>query len=414
MGARVAVTPVGADTYVDLFTEYVIGGVRASLAQVRAHEYAAPDDVRRQAWHVLSFALDVNAAWAATKELLLELAPRMEQGGFRETWIPYLEQGIQASHLLFDEEAKAEFSFHLGMLYRLLSQHEKATTLLSASAETFARVGNPYGQAKTLNQLAYMAWQRHDMGKAEEYAQIALRLLEDTDPERAMGLSALGLICKERAKWHNDINEWRKAEAYHRAALELRNRAGDKRKIGWSLQNLADVLAGQKRFVESMQYFEQALSMMHEFGDEANRAIVCMNLGVVYYENRDYAQALQWYERARLTFENLSDSINLARCCLNSGLNYLALNNSTAAEKSFQNAAGLYKKAGNESMRLNATDGLALALLAQVRYQEAYNLLLEASADLEQIVSAPIYGYLQECFEAHMAQAKEGLAKQTA
>ncbi|MEZ4712346.1 MAG: tetratricopeptide repeat protein [Caldilineaceae bacterium] len=391
-----------ADTYVDLFTEYVIGGVRASLAQVRAHEYVVPDDVREQAWHVLSFALEVEAAWAATKELLLELAPKMEQGGFRETWIPYLEQGVRKSVESRDWTAENELCYQIGLLYRLLNKHDSARVWLSRALNN--HVLDKSTRAQIFNQFAYLEWQQGDVSRSIEYARSALQLIDDLHVERAMAFSVLGLIAVERS-------QWQEAESYHRQALQIRETSGAQRQVAQSLQNLAVALRCQNRFAEAINAFRQARLIFEQIGDKTSNAIASMNLGLAKFYSGDVWAAFEQYEFAEAIFLKHDDLLNQARICVNFGLAYLKIDRVEQAEQSFDRAVKLFAEIGNEGQRLNAVDGLALAYMAQNRYAEANKLLLQSLQDLSLAKDIPNHSRLEQIMHEHLSQlekAQEG------
>ena len=166
--------PLGA--YGDLFTAYMAGGLQTSLARVGASDGPPSEADRRQAWHTLSYALDVDQLWPLACELLLVLAPKLEQAGFRETWLAFLMRGVQAARLYRDHRAVAELTYHAGMIYRYLSRYDEAHALLSDSAAIAAQLGQSTRQRRALNQLAYVEYERAHYLTAEQLAQQSLEL----------------------------------------------------------------------------------------------------------------------------------------------------------------------------------------------------------------------------------------------
>src|SRR5688500_9925781 len=84
----------GAD-YPALFRAYVLRGLQHVLACVRATADLLADDVREEALHTLSFALRLDDAWPLVRDLLLAMAPKLEQVGYRDDWILYLVKGVE-------------------------------------------------------------------------------------------------------------------------------------------------------------------------------------------------------------------------------------------------------------------------------------------------------------------------------
>jgi tetratricopeptide (TPR) repeat protein len=283
------------ETYLTLFHDYIQSGLQQSLERVRAAEPLVTEPDRQQAWHLLSYAFGAETGWLSTRELLLELAPKMEQAGYREEWIPYLEQGIQQSQKVGDGIAEIEFKSQIGILYRLQNKFDFAHQWLTASAERSVELGETQRQACALNQLAYVACLRYSYIEASHLAKTALDLLVTDDPERAMSYFVLGMVAI-------NCECWQEAEDYHRRSLKLREKQFDKRKIAWSLQNLGFALYGQQRFEEATVCYEQAIGISDEIQDPLNQAIMLMNLGNIYLQTRRFETALNHYAKAEAKF----------------------------------------------------------------------------------------------------------------
>jgi len=227
--------------YPDLFQQYVVRSVALAHATITAGAPHFLAEARERALHTLRFALTLDAAWPGARDLLLLLAPKMEMSGHRDDWISYLERGVAFSQEQDDHRAEAELRLYVGELLRLRSKFELARQWLNASIATFTALGENQGQARALNQLAYVDWQQHRYHEAEDLAQTALTLLDGADPERATCFSRLGLVAIDR-------QQWEVAERYHRDALQIRQTQDDQRKIAWSLQNLGYALRGQGKY----------------------------------------------------------------------------------------------------------------------------------------------------------------------
>lgn len=304
--------------YPALFQQYVWRSVTLVHAMLKNEETNFSDEVRDRALHLLDLALMQENAWPATRDLLLLLAPKMEQAGHRDNWLSYLERGIALSHKQNDSHAEAELSLYIGELFRLRSKFVLARKWLDASLVTFATLGKKQGQARALNELAFVAWQQHRYEDAETLTQAALLLLDEHDPERATCFSRFGLVAIDR-------QQWEKAERYHRDALQIRQTQDDQRKIAWSLQNLGYVLRGQKKYIEAINCYEQAIAILEDIRDIGNCANVRVNLGIVYWLIGQLTKALEMYGLAEQVYRHLYDIHNLANTLNNIGLAYLKL-----------------------------------------------------------------------------------------
>jgi tetratricopeptide (TPR) repeat protein len=389
------------NNYRSTFQQFIHAGLRASLARVQAAEPIVPEVERQQAWHMLSFALGAPEVWEATRSLLLALAPKMEQAGFRQEWLPYLEQGVQVSQHQQDYLAEAELALQIGILQRLLSKFDLARQWLTASltqSVAFKQIDN---QVQALNELAWLDYLQQRYQGAAAYAQQALALIGDNGAERGMSYRVLGMIA-------SDQERWQEAETYHRMTVEIFEAEGSLRKIARGLANLADALRGQGRFQESILYHQRVIGVFKGLGDVHHLAIAQMNLGIVYHKCQEVEQALIHYQKADGLFRKLYDKINLAHNCTNLGISYLGHHEIAKAEKNFCEAITIYQELEETGWRLNAMDGLAMALIADQRFDKAMDLLEQALTVLPTVQESVNYAYLQRSLDQHLNEAKLG------
>jgi tetratricopeptide (TPR) repeat protein len=383
-----------------LFTNYIIAGVEASLARVRAATYVVPEADRQQAWQILSFAFKLEEAWPVTRALLLALAPKMEMAGFREEWIPYLEKGIQCAQRVGDELAVAECKLQIGILYRLLSRFEEARQWLAEAISHFIEHGNVNGEARVLNEVAWLDHLIHRYQNATQHAENALALLTDNHSEKAMSYRIQGMI----AFYQGNLQE---ATSYHRKALQIFKRKQEERRVAWSLQNLAIALQWQNQFEEAFDCYKKAIAHLTRLGDISNLGIAQMNLGSAYYHSENSLEAVKYFTSAKTIAHKLNDRLQLARINTHFGLAYLSLESYGEAEKAFQTSIDYYLELKDYSWQLNAMDGLAMTYIKSQQYEKAVAILNQAIDILPRIVTVPNYEYLRGSLTKHLKEAEE-------
>ncbi len=383
-----------------LFTNYILAGVEASLARVQAAGHVVPDADRQQAWHLLSFALKSAEAWPATRALLLALAPRMEMAGFRENWIPYLETGWQVAQQQDDGEAVAECELQLGMLYRLQSRYAEAQRWTEASVAHFAAHANDTGQARALNELAWLEQLEGRYDAATDHVEQALALLPADDPQRAMCYRVQGMIAVEQ-------ENLLQAEAYHREALAIFEQSQDTRRFAWALQNLAYTVEKLGKMEEAIVTYQKALTILEEIQDRTHAAIVRLNLSYLFLTNQMPQQAVTHLLEARKAFTQHFNQQLLARSLSNLGLAYLSLQEYSKAEEAFLQSMNLYEILGLINWYLNAMDGLSTVYIAINERDKAVNILYKGIELLPTVTDEPNYDYLVRTLHQHLRQAEQ-------
>ena len=162
---------------------------------------------------------------------------------------------------------------------------------MRVSIAKFALIGDRNGEARSLNELAWIEHLTHDYDLADTNATRALQISGENDPERGMSLRTLGMIAYYREKL--DI-----AENYHRQALAIFETIGDQQKSAWCLQNIGMVLRQKSQFGEAISYFERATVILEKLDDKSRWGMTQIGLGLTHYNAGNLLQARDCYLRA--------------------------------------------------------------------------------------------------------------------
>ncbi len=360
---------------------------RQSLEAVESASYSLSVTVRDQALHVLNFAMQWDGAWSLASKLLLALAPKMELMGHRHDWIPYLKWGAEQAEQRGELQIVAECQLQIGLLYRMLSEFGIAQSWVKTSIDHFKTGGERRGQARALNELAWIEHLQHRFADANIHAEAALSLLDETDLERGMSFRVKGMITHVQG-------QWAEAETYHRQALDCFIRRQNERIISWGLQNLANAIRRQARYAEAIPLFQSALSILDQLEDRYHWAMVQMNLGATLCDSQLYERSLYHFQQAREIFDRLNDKINVANVDTGTGLCYQGLKQYSHSERSFLSSAQQFAELGYLNWQLNALDGLAKTYCLDQKYTASLQVIDEALIRLPTIIDAPNYNYL--------------------
>lgn len=370
-----------------LFRQYIQNSLQATLLGFPQDAGVLPAELRDRAWHVLSFALKMAEVWPATRDLLLLLAPKLEQAGHRDDWLPYLAAGLKLSQVCGDARTAAELGLQAGHLHYLCSRFDLANEQFKTSLVIFRTLGDTRGQARTYNELAWLDHLQHRYAEATDHVEQALALLDEADPERAMCYRVQGMIAIDQRRWQE-------GELFHQKALALFEKEGERRRIAGSMQNLAYALRVQKKFKEALFYCQQAVTILNQLADAHSLAIAYMTLGSIYYNLSKPSDAIVNYKQAENIFNRLQDKLSIAKILTGLGLGYLGVHEYLEAANSFMLSIRLFAELQDESLRLNATDGLVMTYLASKEYVKAIKVAKQALDELPNIANAPNYDYL--------------------
>lgn len=391
-------TKLDMKDYPTIFRSYIIKSAQYILVKIQQFGPVLSSNDREQALHTLSYALKLPEAWTDTRALLLALAPKMEQAGYRDEWIPYLQEGIDQSRLFNDKEAEAELELQLGILYQLRGKYEVAHTQLEASAQKFEALNDIRNQARALNRLAYVARLQRKFEPATHLAEKAKILLTTEDSEGAYSYFVLGLVALDKRDWSNAIH-------FSKQAFNLWQRNNNKRMMGRSLMCQSVASEKMKQYEAATQASEQAISLFESIQDPFYKAASQMNLGNVYRALNLPAMALEIYQPAQKIFQQVQDLYSLAHIHHNMGMAYRQLQQWPKSEKAYRSSIRYQKEIGNVAWLVNAMDGLGLVYLAQNKYIEAKKTFEEALSWLTQIKGEPGHEHLLKMITTHLQEA---------
>lgn len=341
---------VEVESYRDLFEQYVAAGIVHSLDTVRQDRQRVSEEVRVQAWHLLSFALRTPRAWPVTATLLLELSPKMQQAGYREQWLAYLEAGLVYSSNAGDALRTAALELEVGELQRHLGRLDAAQTCFDAARHTFAAAGDivQTGAAKVC--LANLAYLRERWLLALDLCGEVLAAILDLHFVRARALFVA-------AGAYDRLHEEAQADQLYAESQAAWEELGEPRWAALCLQNRAWLASQRGENGLARALCAQALATFVDLGALHSQAVVHQDWGIIEYLDGNMQAALLRYQEAEKIFRRLGDILYLAMVCNNIGLVYRAERKWEEAEAYYAESVGIYRELGTVLARINIDSG---------------------------------------------------------
>jgi signal transduction histidine kinase len=254
--------------------------------------------------------------------------------------IEYLAEALQLSESYNYPPQQAEVYARFGDVYSQLSQHDLATKYFYEALKITEKLGLRHLTARTYSDLAWVFHERKDFNQALSYIDRSQQIREAIGDPRGIGncMNVKGLISLEQKKMSEALNYFEQAAVawsaidhqegiaaisfnmslvfikqglYQKAmdhqleAIQVELRINNKKSLGISYNQLAELLIQMGRLNEAGNYLKIAKQMARETG----------SLLQIRSNNQVYAQ---WYEargdfknayRAQKEFSELNDSI---------------------------------------------------------------------------------------------------------
>ena len=388
--------PASTPDYAALFQDHIGRSIARCMAAVTARDKLPAMRDREQALLTLSYALKLEQTWPAARDLLLALAPNMERAGHRDDWMPYLEEGIEASRRLGDARAEAELGWHLGVILERRSHYAAARDQFAASAARFAALADRRGQARALNRMAFVACLQREAEEANRLAAVTAELLPEDDSERGYCDFVWGHVAL-------DTGDWQAAHDHFSQALARWRAGDDRRMIAWGLSNLGIALRRLHNPDGARACFQEAIGLFAQVEDPVHEATARMNLGNVYLTTGDPQAALEHYLAAEPVYQLVQGTLRLATVYLNIGMAYRRLQQWSDAQRTLQASIALFEQLHLPASVANVTDELALT------YQDQ-GMMAQAIAEFEQALAwlpaGPVYAAQRQTIEDHLQAAR--------
>lgn len=395
--------PAGAPDYAALFQDHIGRSLARCLAAATAQVKLPAVRDREQALLTLSYALKMEQTWPAVRDLLLALAPAMEQAGHRDDWMPYLEEGIAVSQRLGDTRAEAELTWHLGVILERRSHYTAARDQFAASAARFSALADRRGQAKALNRMAFVACLQRESEEASRLAVITAELVPEDDSERGYCDFVWGHVAL-------DTDDWQAAHDHFSRALDRWQNGAERRTVAWGLTNLGIAKRRLGDDAGAVAVYQQAIALFNEVEDPVHEAVARMNLGNVYLMAGDPQRALEHYLAAEPVFQLVQGTLRLATVYLNIGMAYRRLQQWSDAQRTLQASIALFEQLHLPASVANVTDELALT------YQDQ-GLLAQAIAAFEQALrwlpAGPLYAAQRQSIAGHLLEVQATAAQRS-
>lgn len=331
---------------------------------------------------LLDIALELPQLWPQTRELILAAAPLFELAGHRDDWCIFLERGLRHSQEQGDLNAEAEIYLRLGWLHQLRGRFDSAYESFSKSKVGYQQQQYGPGTAQALNRMAFIACLHGNYPDAMALSMQGLRLLDETDPDRAMHHNMLGRIAFQQRHWEDAIRDYRRA-------LALRRRQGDRLNIARNLRDLGTALHHGGHIESAIACLSEAIERFADLPNRQQEAVVRMNLGNLYLQEGRPSDALEQYRSATYLLRQTGDMFHLAAIHSNVGYAYSALATWEAAEHAFLAAIDCRPEAEDEFWRLDALEGLSTVYANSERTDNAVAAISEALAFLSQFPTTP-------------------------
>ena len=256
----------------------------------------------------------------------------------------------------------------LGVLHRRRHELAQAEAMCQRSHDVAVAINDPILQAEALNAMALVYLERGDWTRARDYLARALAVGEASAELRGNIEQNLGVMA-------NIQGDLRAALRHYQSSLEAHRLGNNERGCATAYHNLGMVSADQRQWREADQYFQASLDIANTSGDVYLRGLNLLNRTEVYLAQQRFEEARRSVEEALKIFDQLGSRDNKAGAYKYLGVLYRETGNTALAESRFKAAVDLAREAGAALEEAEASREMALLYQGLGRSQDALKLL---------------------------------------
>ena len=347
------------------------------LLEARYHHHAAGDTAEALAVH--EAAVNQLETWGQygraselCRETLIWLTPGSREAAATEHILgmlaqdrgdydaaePLYRRALETFERIGDQAGTARSYHQLGWLAQMRGNYDAAEPLFRRALETFERIGDQAGTARSYHHLGILAQMRGNYDAAEPLYRRSLEIKERIGDQAGMGRSyhQLGWLAQLR-------EDYDAAEPLFRRSLEIKEHIGDQAGMARSYHHLAILAHLRGDYDAAEPLYRQVLETFERIGDQASTATSYHQLGMLAQHRRDYDAAEPLYRRALETFERIGDQAGMARSYGQLGILAQDRGDYDAAEPLYRRALDISERIGDQASM--ATSYSALGNLSE-------------------------------------------------
>ncbi|MBU2884766.1 response regulator [Gilvimarinus agarilyticus] len=214
----------------------------------------------------------------------------------------YALQALQKAKDISFEKGIGVSYYSLGNTYGLSYNLDSAIVYFNMANEIFERINYVKGEGNVLTGLGYAYMDKGDLGKAMEYALLALKKREKNNDLHNIAGSyvQLAIIFHEEYGFGDEsikTNE-KKSLRYNLRALKIFKQINSEVNIGIVSTNIGANYSRLDMLDSCLHFYKQALAISTRLGNKYGMAIDNNNMGVVLKDFEEYDRALFYLKNA--------------------------------------------------------------------------------------------------------------------
>ena len=231
---------------------------------------------------------------------LIRLGSLLSLKGEYADAINFCYEGLKIAKELGDKFGIAAALHQIAMIYQQRGDYDKAIELYEESIKIKKELGDKSGIAKTLHNVAAIYQDRGDYDKAIELYEEVKKTFEELGDK-----SGIAATLHNIANVHYLRGDYDKAIELYKESIKIEKELGDKSGIAKTLHNIANVHYLRGDYDKAIELYEESIKIAKELGNKLGVAYTLAQLGLLYKEIGEKEKAIKCMEEALKMFEQM-------------------------------------------------------------------------------------------------------------
>ena len=245
-------------------------------------------------------------------------------------------------------------------------KHDSAIVFAGQAQELAEKLRYDRGQAQALSNSGLAHFQLGDLEAAMEAHRAALEIRERMGDKAAMGLSNgnIGHVYKS-------LGDYAQAVRHYRLGVELAEAAGEKQAAGNWHNHIGSVHLAQGDYPLAMESNLEALRIQEASSDSTGMTYSFNNIASIHLRQKAFDEALLNSNKALDIMKRMGDSRGLANSHNKLGNIYSAMGRYDEARTNYEAALALYEAQGNPKLIASGHGNIGVVHYQEGNLQEA-------------------------------------------
>jgi tetratricopeptide (TPR) repeat protein len=276
------------------------------------------------------------------------------------------ERSLEVAEAIGDRKAEGQAIQNVANSLYFQRDFERSLALYDRRLTLEREIANDEGIASALLGIATIRYADHRYGEALRTYREALAIQERLDDNILISttLISTGNVLYLLGDYEAAIVDYRRSEELKRKGFDLAGAAS-------ALEGLGRVYTAQGNYAAALSAFGGVLDERRKRNDIARLAFAVQSIGEIHFRLGNVDQARASFDEARKSYEAVKDVGSAGRVLQGTALNELVAGQTAVAERAYAESIALCTKASDKECIARAQVGLAFALAAQEKYEEA-------------------------------------------